>query len=393
MKISLTTLPLKKLQRIADALAPFEVRLVGGVVRDLVSGVPPGDIDLCTTATPNEMITACHTAHLRYEPTGLDHGTLTLIVAGQGFETTSLRRDVTTDGRHATVAFTRNFAEDAARRDFTINALYADFTGNIDDPTGGLDDLRHGILRFVGEASARIREDHLRILRFYRFYARFGHTLPNDNTRQALQDLAPHITTLPKERIHPEVMKLLAAENPLPSLRLMVQYGSVLSLLGLGDSHLGALERHRTLCGTTSGLERLACMLWQVNMPATLQKSHLNPTRAEIKTLRALEKSKSIPFTPHNPLGWAYRVGYALAPLALRCSIAHGLVNEAIGHEILGILSHTQAPIFPVTGDDLIAAGLTPGPKLGQTLHRLENWWLDNDRPDTATCLHHLRQI
>lgn len=393
MQLNLTPLPLAKLQRIADALSPFELRLVGGVVRDLLAGVPPGDIDLCTTATPDEIIACCNQAGLRFEPTGIDHGTITIIVEAEGFETTSLRRDVATDGRRATVAFTREFSEDAARRDFTINALYAELDGTLYDPTGGVDDVRSGTLRFIGDPAERIQEDYLRILRFYRFYARFGRTTPDEATIQALQDFAPRITSLPSERIHPEVMKLLSAENPLPALQLMTEHSPLLDLLGLGDANLKALASHYKNFGRTTPTERLACLLWHTDMPATLRRSHLHPSNAQMKILNQLEDTKTLPFQSDDPIAWAYRADYDLAPMQLRCRMAHKKIPLTLGNDALAKIASTPAPVFPVGGDDLIKAGFIPGPELGRMLNHLEDWWLNNGRPPRAACLHHLSEI
>ena len=398
MKLNLSSLPLTKLQAIATALAPFEVRLVGGIVRDLVHNkatlnpLQKPDIDLCTTANPDEMIAACQAANLRFEPTGLDHGTITIIIEGEGFETTSLRRDVATDGRRATVAFTRDFSEDATRRDFTINALYASLDGTLYDFTGGVDDLKNGIVRFIGNPVERIQEDHLRILRFYRFYARYGRTAPDAATLQALHDLAPSITTLPTERIHPEFMKLLATVNPVPALQLMAEHSPLLNLLGLGEANLPALAHLQTLFGECNNVERLACLLWHTDLPATVRHSRLNPTNAQLSILTELQRYKAVPFAG-NPVIWAYRVGYNHALSQLACRMAHNLVPLKAGKAAMAKINDASPPEFPITGDDLINEGISPGPTLGQKLKQLEDWWLDNNLPTRAACLRHLREI
>ena len=203
--------------------------LVGGVVRNALLGQPVDDIDIATDAVPERVIALARAANLRAVPTGIDHGTVTLVHDGRGFEVTTFRRDVETDGRHAVVSFTDDIAQDAARRDFTMNALYADRTGRVLDPVGGLPDLQARRLRFVGDPAQRIREDYLRILRFFRFFARYGRQADPD----AVAACAAHkdgLSGIARERIGAEMRKLLTADDPAPSVALMARTG-VLDLL------------------------------------------------------------------------------------------------------------------------------------------------------------------
>ena len=209
-----------------------QVRLVGGVVRDTLAGVATKDIDLATPLGPEAVIAALKAAGLKAVPTGLAHGTVTAVAEGRPFEITTLRRDVATDGRHAEVAFTDDWREDAARRDFTINALYADpVTGEVFDYFGGLADLEAGIVRFIGAPLQRIAEDHLRILRFFRFHARFGSGGPDAASLSACQTRANDLMALSRERIAMELLALLALPNPAPTLALMIESGIFVPVL------------------------------------------------------------------------------------------------------------------------------------------------------------------
>ncbi|MFN3525608.1 MAG: CCA tRNA nucleotidyltransferase, partial [Paracoccus sp. (in: a-proteobacteria)] len=210
------------LTRVLRALTADGARvwLVGGAVRNALLDEPVDDVDLATDATPDRVIRLAGAAGLRAVPTGIDHGTVTLVAGGQGFEVTTLRRDVATDGRHATVAFSTDLAEDAARRDFTINALYADPQGRVIDPMSGLSDLAARRLRFVGDAGARIREDYLRILRFFRFLARYGREA-DPQAVAACAALKDGLSRIARERIGAEMKKLLAAPAPGTAVALM----------------------------------------------------------------------------------------------------------------------------------------------------------------------------
>ena len=199
------------------------VRLIGGVVRDTLLGEPVSDVDMATRLTPDEVIAHLKSAHIKSVPTGIAHGTVTAVTAHGPVEITTLRRDVSTDGRHAIVAFTNDWREDAARRDFTINALAANpDTGEIFDYFGGLDDLAAGRVRFIGDALQRIAEDHLRILRFFRFFARFGRGKPDAAAYDACAARANDLMSLSRERIASELLKLLDYTNPVAAVRLML---------------------------------------------------------------------------------------------------------------------------------------------------------------------------
>ncbi|MEQ1688451.1 MAG: CCA tRNA nucleotidyltransferase, partial [Sphingopyxis sp.] len=220
-------------------------RVVGGAVRDTLSGHPVTDIDLATKLLPNDVVARLGAATIKAVPTGIAHGTITAVADGKTFEVTTLRRDVTTDGRRATVDFTDDWAADAARRDFTINALYADpVSGGVYDPTGGLADLAAHRVRFIGDAAARIDEDHLRILRYFRFHARFGSGEADAKTLTIIAAKAASLRSLSRERIADELLKLLGLPDPAPSLQLMFTIDLFAHMLPEADAAtLGVLER------------------------------------------------------------------------------------------------------------------------------------------------------
>ncbi|MDE2018263.1 MAG: CCA tRNA nucleotidyltransferase, partial [Hyphomicrobiales bacterium] len=222
------------LARALDALdAPGEeTRVVGGAVRDVLLGLPHGDVDLATTLAPQETMRRAGRAGLGVAPTGLAHGTVTVVVEGRPFEVTSLREDVATDGRHATVRFGRDFAADAARRDFTINALSLSRDGALHDTVGGLADLEAGRVRFIGEAAARVREDRLRILRFYRFGARFSAGAPDSEGVAATIAGRGGLADLSRERVGAETLRLLAAPRAADAIEAMAGAGLVLPVFG-----------------------------------------------------------------------------------------------------------------------------------------------------------------
>ena len=257
------------LRAVVTALTDGDVapRIVGGAVRDTLLGLDVSDIDLATPLLPNDVIRRLEHAGIKAIPTGIDHGTITAVSQGRTFEITTLRRDVSTDGRRATVAFSDDWQEDAARRDFTINALYADpASGEIYDYFGGLADLEKRQVRFIGDADSRIAEDHLRILRFFRFHARFGQSPPDPDALAACAKAASSLKSLSRERIADEVMKLLALPSPLESAQLMQDLGIFAAFMPeVNEGALASLKRllHReTQSGQApSAMRRLLSLL------------------------------------------------------------------------------------------------------------------------------------
>jgi poly(A) polymerase/tRNA nucleotidyltransferase (CCA-adding enzyme) len=349
------------LARVWDAVP--QARVVGGAVRDALLGRPVADIDLATPLAPDAVAAALGRAGLRALPTGLAHGTVTALSGGRGFEITTLRRDIATDGRHAEVAFTDNWQADAARRDFTFNALSLDRAGAVFDPFGGLADLRAGRVRFVGDPARRVAEDFLRVLRFFRFYARFGAQPPDAATRAALQDGAGGLGRLSAERVWGELKRILATPDPHAALRLMRALGVLAAVLPEADG--GRLERLAGLGLPPDPLLRLSAV--QGGDPAALAE-RLRLSGAEAARLAALRG----PPPPADPAG--LRRALADTPADILADRA----RLAGSPEQVPTILAAEVPVFPLQGRDLVAAGIKPGPAVGEALRAGRAWWLQH---------------
>ncbi len=340
--------------------------LVGGCVRDALLGEPVGDVDLTTDATPDAVTRIAEAAGFRTVPTGIDHGTVTVIAEGRPHEVTTFRRDVETDGRRAVVAFSTEIAEDAARRDLTMNALYADRSGTVIDPLGGLADTLSRHVRFVGDPETRIREDYLRILRFFRFHACYGNPgggIDADGLA-ACAALAEGLDGISRERIHAELRKLLAARDPAPAVAAMAQSGVLARILpGADPRALGTLV-HLDAAAARHWLRRLAVLGGDT---ATLRLS-----RAAARDLSALLDAIGRPDTP-AALGW--RLGASLGVDAVLARSA--LLGSPLPPDWQAGVRRGAGATFPVTAADLMPA--LQGEALGQRLKALQAAWLDSD--------------
>lgn len=335
-----------------------EARVVGGAVRDWLLGLSGGDVDLATPRPPAEVMRTLEEAGFRVLPTGLTHGTVSVPLGGGGVvEITTLRRDVRTDGRHAEVAFTDAWEEDAQRRDFTINSLSMTPAGEIYDYTGGLADLEAGRVRFVGDPATRLREDYLRLLRFFRFWARYGKVPPDPLTERALREAVPGLERLSPERVWSELKRLLATPDPSPALRLMERLG-VLEALLPGPWEL------RPLPPRPDPLLRLAAIFR--GDPARLAE-RLRLSRAEAARLAALE----------GPLPDPARLRAALAETPKEILI--GRAEIAGREDLIEALALLETPRFPLRGADLRALGLAEGPAIGRLLAAARAHWLATD--------------
>ncbi len=350
-----------------------DVRLVGGVVRDTLAGQVTKDIDLATPLLPEMVMEKLSTARIKCVPTGLAHGTVTAVVEGRPFEITTLRRDVSTDGRRATVTFTDDWQEDAARRDFTINALYADpDTGEIQDYFGGVADLEAGVVRFIGEPLTRIAEDHLRILRFFRFNARFGKGAPHAESLAACRVRANDLMALSRERIAMELLAILALPNPAQAIALMIDNGifvPVLPEITTAAPLVRLLEREQTIAAEPNALRRLAALLPANPGLAEEIANRLRLSNAERKHLITLSSRSADDDV--NPKALAYRLG----------------VESAVDRLLLGtgdaatILGWTP-PKFPLTGGSIVARGIQAGPEVARVLQVAERQWIEEGFPD-----------
>jgi len=350
-----------------------EVRLVGGVVRDTLAGQATKDIDLATPLLPEKVIEKLSAAGIKCVPTGLAHGTITAVVEGRPFEITTLRRDVSTDGRRATVTFTDDWQEDAARRDFTVNALYADpDTGEIQDYFGGVADLEAGIVRFIGEPLTRIAEDHLRILRFFRFNARFGKGTPHAESLAACRARANDLMALSRERIAMELLAILALPNPESAIGLMIDNGIFVPVLPeIADAApLGRLlEREKALASEPDALRRLAALLPADPALAEDVGNRLRLSNAQRKQLITLA-SRSVDDNT-NPKALAYRLG-------VEAAIDRLLLGTGDAAAILG----WTPPKFPLTGGSIVARGIQAGPEVARVLQAAERQWIEEGFPD-----------
>lgn len=351
-------------------------RFVGGCVRDAILGRPVKDIDIVTSDKPEAVMALCQAANLRVYPTGIAHGTVTAFVGERSFEITTLRQDVETFGRHARVAFTNDWVADAARRDFTINALFADADGTIYDPTGGLTDLDVGRVRFVGAPAERIREDALRLLRFFRFQAHYGRIPPDEAALVACAAAAKMLHGLSGERLWQETMRLFAAPDPLPTLKLM-QRQEILQELLPGADDLMPLQKllNRELkFKENDPLRRLSSLyLGQASVVQTLA-DRFRPSNLETERLLALTKPEpSIELDVTRLYAQAYRYG--------RDIIADRLLLWANDFELeqqtaYQALRSWTLPKFPITGADVLMLGWSPGPAVGEILQKLEEEWI-----------------
>jgi poly(A) polymerase len=356
---------------------PACVRFVGGCVRNSLMGQPVDDIDLATRLTPEIAMAALKAAGLKVVPTGLAHGTVTAVSKGDPYEITTLRRDVSTDGRNATVAFTEDWAEDAGRRDFRLNALYADADGAVFDPTGqGVADAAAGRIVFVGDPETRIREDYLRILRFFRFFAWYGRSAPDAPGLAACAALSEGMVRLSAERVSKELLKLLKAPDPRPAVRAMETSGVLARVLpDAGD--LAVFERLVDL--TPDPVLRLSA-LWPadpVRVEAAARGLRLsNPER--LRLVAAAGEALDPAMSERQGRAALYRLGRE----TFRDRIL--LAASALGADVSGLLALAQVwpiPRLPVGGRQVAAAGLAAGPDTGRALAVFEAGWIADDFP------------
>jgi poly(A) polymerase len=376
-----------------------ELRFVGGCVRDAVLGRPIGDVDIATPEPPDLVIERLTAAGLKAVPTGIAHGTVTAVAGGKAFEITTLRRDVETFGRHARIAFTDDWQEDAARRDFTFNALSCRPDGVLFDYFGGLEDLAAGRVRFVGDARQRIAEDRLRLLRFFRFLAWYGRAGPDPEGLKAASEAAPELALLSGERIQAEMLKLLAAPNPTPTLRLMAQRG-VLGHAIPAEGNIERLERLleiESLAGLTPDPIRRLGALLQPDADGILRLAERwrlsNAARDRLLAVAApgpkpdpalSDREQRVLLYRMSSVSWADRVliAWAEALIAGRNEDADRWLR------LLTLPIRWPVPVLPLKGRDLRAVGLKPGPQIGELLAALEAWWIDQDfTPDRQACL------
>ena len=373
------------------------VRFVGGCVRDALAGRPVKDIDIATPDPPDRVLELLAAAGVKAIPTGIDHGTITGVIPPAHFEVTTLRIDAETDGRRARVEFSNDWDSDAARRDFTINAIYCDAEGSLFDPADGIADLRAGIVRFVGEPDARIREDFLRILRFFRFTAFYGRLPPDADGLAACRANAASLPSLSGERVAGEVLRLLESSNAAAVLRVMAEndilqhilpelthFGRLAGLIAIDGDDPDPLRR--LLAATASdeaGIQALADRLKLSNAERdrlAVNVVHAGTVSAELDARgrrRLLHRLGAQTFTDLVYLGWA-----------------EDPTPRGAWRRHLRAARRWTLPAFPVRGVDVLALGISHGPRVGQILDEVQRWWIGGDfKADREKCLRKLRQV
>ncbi|MEX0345514.1 MAG: CCA tRNA nucleotidyltransferase [Rhizobiaceae bacterium] len=397
----------KNLQSVLAILncAGEEARIAGGAVRNALLGEDVSDIDIATTCVPEEVMRRAGAAGFKSVPTGIEHGTVTVIANGSPFEVTTLREDIETDGRRAKVKFGRSWQADAERRDFTINGLYADSDGEVVDLVGGVADIQQRMVRFIGDAETRIREDYLRILRFFRFFARYGDGRPDAEGLKACARLKSGLDGLSPERVWAELDKLLAATDPSRALLWMRQAGVLGKVLpetekwGIDAIH-GLVAAERALGWAPDALLRLEAII-----PPNESRVRALADRLRLSN-RDSGRLVSWVATPLPPDGISetaflkqlYRCDLQAMLDRLKLALAsartrgqendEALVEAGAYGKLLAIAERWQKPDFPLSGRDLLEQGFEPGEKLGAVLAQLETEWLESGfEPDKHTLI------
>lgn len=368
-------------QAVIAALAPHSARFVGGAVRNALLGLQVGDIDIATPLTPGEVTARLEAAGLKAVPTGFDHGTVTAVAGGKPFEITTLRRDVETDGRRAVVMFSANWEEDARRRDFTMNALYASTDGEVFDYVGGVDDLNAGRVRFVGDAATRIREDYLRILRLFRFHAWYGKSEIDGDALRAAAAQKAGLKGLSIERVTKEMLRLLEADDPMPSLRAMAAAGILGDVLP-GTLDLARLEKLVAIDADNFFAPDAVLRLAALGGGRTLRLSNAQAERLD-DLAAATEKIVS-----YLSIKDVRRLLYRLGPkrfkdrVFLKWADDPKASNFIQWRALLALADSWQRPRFPLSGGNVMHAGVPEGPLVGRVLAEVEEWWIESDFTD-----------
>ncbi|TPL92588.1 CCA tRNA nucleotidyltransferase [Mesorhizobium sp. B2-3-12] len=386
----------KHLRRLLGALSEGgeEARVAGGAVRNALMGQPVADIDIATTCLPQETIRRAEAEGFKTVPTGIEHGTITVVAGGKPYEITTLRADVETDGRRAKVSFGRDWKLDAERRDFTINALYAEADGRVVDLVGGIADIEARRLRFIGDPEARIREDYLRILRFFRFFAWYGDGRPDAEGLKACARLKEGLAQLSAERVWSELKKLLSAPDPSRALLWMRQASVLTAALpesekwGIDAIH-GLTRAEKDLGWTVDPMLRLAAIVPPdaARMKTLAERLRFSTSEAD-RMLRWALSTAVEPKTTEGELakrlyrgdrqGFVDRLRLSLASARVRAVDDNDALLEAGGFSrLLAFALKWERPEFPLRGADLTALGATPGPKLGEVLKNIEAEWIE----------------
>lgn len=385
----------RNLQQLLSALSSGgeKAMVVGGAVRNTLMGQPVTDIDIATTTLPDETVRRIEGAGMKAVPTGYEHGTITAVAGGKGYEVTTLRRDVDTDGRRAKVAFGKDWKTDAERRDFTINALYADANGSVVDLVGGLEDIRQGYVRFIGHPDDRIHEDYLRILRFFRFFAWYGNGRPDAEGLKACARNKAGLSGLSAERVWAELRKLLAAPDPSRALLWMRQSGALSAVLpetekwGIDAIH-ELVDAENAIGWAADALLRLESIVppdasRMAGLAKRLRLSNADAARLQAYALHP-EISATIDDAEFDAMLYRGDVVAAADRLKLAIAASRRKASEDRGSmratgRLSTLLERAQEwrrPVFPIKGTDLIGKGAVQGPEVGERLRKLEDKWI-----------------
>ena len=386
--------PLKDLLALLDG-AGEEARVVGGAVRNALLGEPLGDIDIATTALPPEVMRRAEVAGFKAVPTGIEHGTVTVVAHGRPFEVTTLREDVETFGRHAKVEFGRHWRRDAERRDFTMNALSAARDGTVYDYVGGLADVEARRVRFIGDAATRIAEDYLRILRFFRFHAAYGEGALDPAGVAACVAGRAGLDQLSRERVRAEFIKLLLAKHAVPVLAAMTESGLLDRVLGsvpLLASHANMRKLEATLALAPDAVRGLGALGVSVVEDAERVRERLRLTNAEYARLASMADGWW-----HISRHWGEQEGrvllYRLGPerytdrMLLAWTRSSEEAADQRWHSLATLPSRWSAPVFPLKSADFVGRGISPGPRLGAALVAAEQAWVAAGFPDDGAAL------
>lgn len=376
-----------------------EARAVGGAVRNALMNLPVGEVDVATTATPDVVSQRVKAAGMHAVPTGIEHGTVTVVIGEKPFEVTTLRQDVETDGRHAVVKFGRDWKADAERRDFTINALSADRTGQVFDFTGGVADIEAKRVRFIGDPATRIAEDYLRILRFFRFHAAYGEGVPDAAGLAACIRARAGLAQLSRERVRAELMKLLVAQHATPTLATMSESGILTDVLAgvpwlASFSNMAKAEAEYRL--DADPVRRLAALGVRVREDADRLRERLRLTNEETRRLRSMSESwwQIVPeMGPVARRAILYRIG--AEDYRDRVLLALSRAEEKAGddgwHELYALPEEWEVPKCPFTAKLFLDRGVEQGPALGSILARAEQSWIESGFPEEWDTLYTIR--
>ncbi len=367
-------------------------RFVGGCVRNSLLGEPVTDVDIATTETPDRAQALLEAKGIKVIPTGIEHGTVTAVAEGRHFEITTLRVDVATHGRHADVEFTEDWVEDARRRDFTMNALYADKDGTLHDPLGGQDDLQARLVRFIGDPRERIREDYLRILRFFRFHAWYGKGEPDAASLKACADEKEGMKQLSGERIRVELFKTLTADEAPAAFRQMAASGVLTEVLPEASKldrfeNLVRIERDQLFTADPSPVVRLGAMLDldKAGVDALADRLKFSNKDRERLTAMLTDTTKIVCYLSMREVRRAlYNMGLEL----FKDRVMLGWASERPDHNafqwraMLAMADSWEKPQLPLDGAMMKAAGVPEGPEMGRVYREVEEWWVDSDFTD-----------